>query len=68
MREKYKKSLKIINAISKIRAKNNKNWMDILKLAFKHDPQNASKFLSNITSFDKKISTLTKKLYKLNKK
>ena len=29
----------IINKIQKIRAKNNVNWMNILKLAFKLDPK-----------------------------
>ena len=33
--EKYKYYLKIINKIEKIRSKNNVNWMNILKLAFK---------------------------------
>jgi hypothetical protein len=36
---------KIINQIQKIRSKNNVNWMDILKLAFKLDPQKASKIM-----------------------
>ena len=36
---------KIIDKIQKIRAKNNVNWMNILKLAFKHDPHNASKIM-----------------------
>ena len=29
---------KIINAIQSARSKNNKNWMDLLRLAFKLDP------------------------------
>ena len=33
----YLKSEKIIGKIEKIRSKNNVNWMDILRLAFKHD-------------------------------
>ncbi len=61
------KSNKIINAIQKIRTNNNKNWMNILRLAFKSDPKNASKILKNITSSDKKISKLTSKLQKINK-
>ena len=32
---------KIINQIQKIRSKNNVNWMNILKLAFKLDPKSA---------------------------
>ena len=67
MKNQYKNSLKLINQISKIRSKNNKNWMDILKLAFNKDPKNASKFLSRITNFDQRISKLTKKLHKLNR-
>ena len=45
------KSIKIINDIQKIRSKNNKNWMNILKLAFKSNPRSASKILSKITTF-----------------
>ena len=61
------RSVEIINAIQKIRSNNNKNWMNILKLAFKSDPKNASKILSKITSSDKKISKLTSRLQKINK-
>ena len=52
----------IINKIQKIRSKNNVNWMNILKLAFKHDPRNASKIMKKINYDDKKISQLLKKL------
>ena len=39
MRKKnYNKSLKLIYKIQNIRKKNNVNWMDVLRLAFKHDP------------------------------
>ncbi len=61
------KSLKIIDKIQKIRQKNNRNWMNLLRLAFKKDPKNASKILSKITSMDKQISLLTAKLQKINK-
>ena len=60
----YPKYEKIIDKIQKIRSKNNVNWMDILKLAFKHDPKNASKILKKINSDDKRISYLVKKLSK----
>ena len=53
--------------IQKIRQKNNRNWMNLLRLAFKKDPKNASKILSKITSMDKQISSLTAKLQKINK-
>jgi len=61
------KSTKIINQIQKVRTKNNANWMNLLKLAFKKDPKNASKILSKITSLDKKISELTTQLQKITK-
>tara|TARA_B100001123_G_C14639235_1_gene760996 strand:+ start:81 stop:281 length:201 start_codon:yes stop_codon:yes gene_type:complete len=65
--KKNKKSISIINQIQNIRTKNNKNWMNLLKLAFKRDPKSASKILSKITNLDKKISSLTSKLQKINK-
>ena len=64
--KKNKKSISIINQIQNIRTKNNKNWMNLLKLAFKRDPKSASKILSKITNLDKKISSLTSKLQKIN--
>ena len=59
-----KNSYKLISKIQKVRSKNNVNWMDMLRLAFKHDPKNASKIMSQIYSDDKKISKLVKKLIK----
>ena len=64
---KYKKNLQIINQIQKIRSKNNINWMNLLKLAFKTEPKEASKIMSKVNSDDKKVSQLIKKLTKLNK-
>ncbi len=55
---------KIINQIQKIRSKNNVNWMNILRLAFKLDPKSASKIMNKINYDDKKISNLLKKLSK----
>ena len=56
--------LKIIDQIEKIRSKNNVNWMDILRLAFKLDPKKASKIMKKINYDDKKISNLLSKLSK----
>ena len=39
----YKRYLKIINKIQKTRTKNNKNWMDLLRLAFRENPREAIK-------------------------
>ena len=54
--------LKIINKIEKVRTKNNVNWMGILRLAFKHAPNEASKLMKRVNSEDKKISLLLSKL------
>tara|TARA_Y100000768_G_C23554558_1_gene485319 strand:+ start:245 stop:460 length:216 start_codon:yes stop_codon:yes gene_type:complete len=61
-------SLDIIDKIQKVRAKNNSNWMDILRLAFKHNPKESSKIMSNIYSDDQKISKLVKKLVVVSNK
>ena len=58
--------LKIINQIQNVRVKNNKYWMDVLKLAFKFAPTQASKIMKKINSNDQKISTLVEKLSKKN--
>lgn len=55
---------KIINQIQKVRSKNNVNWMDLLRLAFKLDPQSASKIMKKINYDDKRISELLKTLTK----
>ena len=62
MKKNKNSYLKIINKIEKIRSKNNVNWMDILRLAFKHAPKEASQLLNRVNSEDKKISSLLKKL------
>ena len=56
--------LKIISKIEKIRSKNNVNWMNILRLAFKLDPKSAKKIMKKINYDDKKISNLLSKLGK----
>ena len=52
----------VINSIEKIRSKNNKNWMDIMRLAFKHAPNQAKALVKKINLHDQKISKLLKKL------
>lgn len=54
----------IINKVQRIRAKNNKNWMDLLKLAFKYAPKDASKIMKRINIADNQISLEIKKLEK----
>ena len=60
-----KEELKIFNRIESIRSKNNKNWMDLLRLSLKLDFKTTAKILKDIVSDDKKISDLAKKIYKL---
>jgi|TARA_B100001971_G_C18228178_1_gene562030 hypothetical protein len=63
--KKYNKNYSsIINEIQKIRSKNNVNWMNILRLAFKSAPKKASRIMKKINTQDKKISNLIKKLGK----
>ena len=62
-----KKAINYINQIQKIRSKNNSNWMDILRLSFKHDPKKASKIMSQIYIDDQKISNIVRKLVNVSK-
>ena len=62
--KKKNNSLKIINNIQKIRSKNNVNWMNLLRLAFKLDPKNAAKIMKKINYDDKRIADLLKELTK----
>ena len=56
--------LKIIDEIEKIRTKNNVNWMDVLRLAFIHSPDEAKKLMKKINEEDNRISELFEKLSK----
>ena len=64
MSKKSKYYLNIINQIEKVRSKNNKNWMNVLRLAFKNSPRETAKVMSEIYKQDNKISQLAKKLTK----
>ena len=54
--------LKVIDEIEKIRTNNNVNWMDVLRLAFIHAPNDAKKLMKRINQEDKKITELFQKL------
>ena len=58
----HNKYLSIISKIEKIRSKNNVNWMNILRLAFKYSPEEAREIVKNINKDDGEISSLLKKL------
>ena len=62
--DNQKKYQKIIDKIESLRSKNNNNWMDILRVAFKHSPKEAAKIMSRIYKEDQRISILAKKLGK----
>tara|TARA_B100001564_G_C20321225_1_gene525831 strand:+ start:97 stop:288 length:192 start_codon:yes stop_codon:yes gene_type:complete len=62
--KKSNKHINLIKKIQKIRSRNNANWMNILKLAFKYAPKDAGKLMKKINSDDKKISNLVNKLTK----
>ena len=64
-KNRLKTGIKLVNQIQKIRFKNNKNWMDLLKLSLQLDYRKTSKILKDIVADDKKISDLAKKIYKL---
>ena len=65
--KKITEGLSFVNQIQKIRSKNNKNWMDLLRLSLKLDYNSTSKILKEICKDDKRISNLAQKIYKLNK-
>jgi len=57
------RALKLLDKIEKVRSKNNKNWMDILRLSIKLDYKNTSSLIKEIYKQDTKISNLAKKIY-----
>ena len=65
--KKITEGLSFVNQIQKIRSKNNKNWMDLLRLSLKLDFNLTSKILKEICKDDKRISNLAQKIYKLKK-
>ena len=54
--------LAIIDQIEAIRGRNNKNWMDLLRLAFKHAPEEAAEIMAGIYKEDAEIGRLVKQL------
>lgn len=54
--------LNIIDEIERIRTRNNVNWMDVLRLAFRHAPDEARELMKKINKEDDRVSSLLKKL------
>ena len=63
--KKISQGIKLVNEIQNIRSKNNKNWMDLLRLSLKLDFDTTSKIIKEICKDDKRISNLAQKIYKL---
>lgn len=57
-----KKTNKLINNIEKLRSKNNKNWMDLLRLALDLDHNRTVKILKEIHKLDTKISKIVNEI------
>jgi len=68
MQDKYNNKiehyLKIIDEVETVRTKNNVNWMDVLRLAFIHAPEESKKLMKKINQEDNRVSELFKKLSK----
>ncbi len=56
---------KIFNNIEKIRSKNNKNWMDLLRLSYETKPKETIKIINQILNKDEKLFALARKLKEL---
>ena len=54
----------VIDKIEAVRTKNNKNWMDLLRLGFKYNARESKKILKEIFKEDKRINNLVKKILK----
>jgi len=54
--------MKQIDEIEQIRSSNNKNWMDLLRLALEVAPERAKVIVADIYKHDDKISKLVKEL------
>ena len=63
-KNKIKTYLQIIKQIEKVRSKNNKNWMDLYRLAFAVAPNQSVKIIKKILAKDKSVSKLAEKLIK----
>ena len=60
-----KKYFEIIDEIEKIRSKNNKNWMDLLRLSLNLDFEKTATILQRIVKDDKRISNIATRIKNL---
>jgi hypothetical protein len=61
---RIKSYLKIIKQIEKVRSKNNRNWMDLYRLAFAVAPDQSIRIIKKILKKDTEVTNLAKKLIK----
>jgi hypothetical protein len=54
--------MEIIDKIQDIRSKNNVNWMDILRLAFRDSPEEARALMGKVNEYDGEIASLLRAL------
>lgn len=54
----------LINKLEEIRSKNNKSWMNLVRLAFQHAPDEAREIMKSIVDYDNQIGQITSKLAK----
>ncbi len=54
--------LRIIDEVERVRTRNNVNWMDVLRLAFRYAPDEARELMKKINQEDDRISALFKQL------
>ena len=62
------KALKLVDKIETTRSKNNKNWMDLLRISLKLNFEETSKILKEICKQDNDINKLAKKINNLKNK
>ena len=62
-----KKDLNIFSKIENIRSKNNKNWMELLRLSYESNPNKTLVILSKIISKDQTLVRLARQLKKSKK-
>ena len=62
IKNEISKEDELINQIEKIRARNNKNWMNILRLAVANAPKQTKIIIQDIGKCDAEINKLTKEL------
>ena len=58
----------IFKKIENVRKKNNKNWMDLLRLSYDSNPKKTILILNKILKKDKSLIDLASKLKKITKK